>query len=274
MLKKRHAKVQNTVGLWSATAFFVLALSACTFSSGHTENRDFGRYMKLEMGTSDKHAVYQQFKQPIDVYATPNGTSWVFLSMDSKTHFSTFIPYVGLFTGGGVNTSYTSYFFFDNNDVLVDVKSNIEEDYVNMWEGAAVLTTEAISGRWSDAQDAVNSEMSALGYPYIIRSKAYLPPRVTETGTAVVHSEQQNSALEENSITAGKGDDASAQPSSPIRPEVTTIGEEVKCTESFSKTALEGTAENWILGCATGGSLEVRCFEDTCVLTNANPLSE
>lgn len=232
---------------------------ACSFSSDHKENRDVGRYMKLEIGESNRIDVYNQFKQPIDVYSTPKGRAWMYLSADSETHFSTFIPFVGLFTGGGINTTYTTYFFFDKDGVLFDVISSTEEDYVNMWEGMAGLTSDLVTGRWGDAESAVENEMASLSFPYKDRGQWDLPPRITSNRSIVMPS-ATNSETTQGATTV--------DPSPEFRTEVEQVAESMLCDGPMEMKAKTRESESWALDCGDGEVLEVRCFEGECYITS------
>lgn len=261
-LSTNHPNQTRLLALTLAVS--VLVLQGCSFTSGHTENRDVGKYMKLKIGESNRVDIYKEFLQPIDVYSTPEGRSWMYSSIDANTHFTTFIPIVGLVTGGAIETAYTTYFHFDHGGILIDVKSSTEEEYVNTWERTAELTAESLNGRWSDAQSSVKDEMDALDLPYKEREKMKIAPRMYLDGSP---ANQSNESHANSTVSSSITQDVTPKPSDPkYASRAEEIAEAMMCSESLSLKTKSEESELWILQCGDGETLEVRCFEEQCYL--------
>ena len=149
------------------TAFAGLAvaatlLSGCATNIGTQSVNDFGRFVELRKGETTKADVYRSFGQPHEVYKIDeaNESVWRYYNFKMKTNFSTYIPYVGLVTGGNDVNSTKVDFFFDEQNKLLKSERSEKAYYQNMWVGMAKAVDR------TGQVDKVRAEMNVLGLPF------------------------------------------------------------------------------------------------------------
>ena len=129
------------------TAFIYLAcvaifsqLQGCASNFGSKTVDDFGKYVELEKGKTDKKGVYDIFGQPHDVeYLASGECLWTYYAVSSNMSGATFVPFVGLLAGGNNYTVRISNIFFDQSDKYQKVETQTKEQYVNQWVGIATI---------------------------------------------------------------------------------------------------------------------------------------
>lgn len=141
----------------------LLTVAGCTQTFGNRNVEDIGRYLSIEKGRTTKSDIYHSFGQPHDVAYTGGDSKWVYYKIKSSIHGSTFVPFVGLITGGVNYDVHTSEFYFDARGTLSDVRSWNKLDYVNQWEGLSVGVVKALQDNRSAR---VEKEMDDLGKPF------------------------------------------------------------------------------------------------------------
>lgn len=151
-------KVVNMVAVLAACA----ALGACATNVGNPSVNDFGLYQQLENGQTTKRGVFDLFGQPHTVnYVEQTGESvWQYYQVASRTNPTTYIPFLGLATGGTDLDITRADFFFDPQDVLIRSSRSERSRYQNQWLGMADAMTP--SGQVA----AVEAEMKKLELPF------------------------------------------------------------------------------------------------------------
>src|SRR5262245_32635044 len=113
----------------------MLFLYGCTFTYGSPKLKNMGNYLNLEKGQSSKLNVYSRFGQPYDVQRVQSGSTWLYYYGTSRIHGSTFVPFVGLVTGGNNIDTTKITVFFDGKERFSTVETQDEAQYVNQWIG-------------------------------------------------------------------------------------------------------------------------------------------
>lgn len=137
-------------------------LSGCATNVGTQAVNDFGRFQALENGKTTKQQVYQSFGQPhvVTKIDQTGETLWRYLQVTSRMNPTTFIPFVGLATGGN-DLNYTlADFYFDREDKLEKTQREQRAKYVNQWVGIGDAMTP------SRQVAAVEAEMNKYGLAF------------------------------------------------------------------------------------------------------------
>lgn len=149
---------------WFAAAIVAVAFttSACATNVGTQTVNDFGRYQQLQNGQTTKLQVHEIFGQPHTVnYVSTTGESiWQYYQVTSRMNPTTFIPFVGLATGGNDLNITRADFFFDANNTLLRTQREQRSKYVNQWVGMADAFTR--TGQVA----AVEAEMQKYGLSF------------------------------------------------------------------------------------------------------------
>lgn len=142
-----------------------LSTAACATNAGSQAVNDFGRYQQLANGQTTKTQLHAIFGQPHEVQAIPQtGESlWSYYQVTSKMNPTTFIPFVGLVTGGNDMDITKADFYFDASDRLLRSQREQRSRYVNQWLGMGDALTR------SGQVDKVKAEMDRLGLPFDAR---------------------------------------------------------------------------------------------------------
>lgn len=146
----------------AAIALAGLNAAACATNAGTQTVNDFGRYQQLQNGVTTKAQVHEIFGQPHTVtYIEQTGESlWRYYQVTSRMNPTTFIPFVGLATGGNDLDVTRADFFFDSNDVLLRSQREQRSKYVNQWVGLADAATR------SGQVGIVETEMKKYDLPF------------------------------------------------------------------------------------------------------------
>lgn len=146
----------------AAVAAGFLSLGACATNVGTQTVNDFGRYQQLTNGQTTKTQVYGIFGQPhgIQNVAATGETIWSYYQVTSRMNPTTFIPFLGLATGGNDLDITKADFFFDPSDVLLRSQREQRSKYVNQWVGMGDSMTR------SGQVDAVEVEMKKYDLPF------------------------------------------------------------------------------------------------------------
>lgn len=151
-------KIAIAVGLTLAGA----VLAGCATPTGPNALTEPGGLRALEMGNATKLQVYQALGQPHAVIpAGPTGGSvWRYVQVTARTNPSSFIPYVGLVTGGKDLSINTASFIFGRDDRLEGTERHQRTKYLNQWVRLGQVLTPS-----NDAV-AVGAEMKAYGLAF------------------------------------------------------------------------------------------------------------
>lgn len=146
----------------AAIAAAAITTSACATNVGTQSVNDFGRYQQLQNGQTTKVQVHEIFGQPHTVnYVAATGESiWQYYQVTSRMNPTTFIPFVGLATGGNDLDITRADFFFDANDRLLRTQREQRSKYVNQWVGLGDALTR------SGQVPAVEAEMQKYSLPF------------------------------------------------------------------------------------------------------------
>lgn len=139
-----------------------LALVGCSTNVGSQSINDFTRFQQLENGETDKVGVHEIFGQPHGVYyfEETDESVWNYFQVTSRMNPSTFIPYVGLVTGGNDLDIVRADFYFDQSGVLLRTQREQRSRYVNQWVGMGDALTR--TGQVA----VIEEEMGRLGLPF------------------------------------------------------------------------------------------------------------
>ena len=150
------------IAIAAALAAVALGASACATNVGTQTVNDFGRFQQLENGKTTKVQVHTIFGQPHTVnYIAQTGESvWQYYQVTSRMNPTTFIPFVGLATGGNDLDITRADFFFSSDDVLLRSQREQRSKYQNQWVGLGDALTR------SGQVDAVASEMDKYDLPF------------------------------------------------------------------------------------------------------------
>lgn len=146
----------------AAIAAAAITTSACATNVGTQSVNDFGRYQQLQNGQTTKVQVHEIFGQPHTVnYVAATGESiWQYYQVTSRMNPTTFIPFVGLATGGNDLDITRADFFFDAKDTLLRSQREQRSKYVNQWVGMGDAMTR------SGQVPAVEAEMQKYSLPF------------------------------------------------------------------------------------------------------------
>lgn len=143
-------------------ALACLAVGGCATNAGTQAVNDFSRFQQVENGQTTKRGLHQIFGQPHRVtYIEQTGESlWQYWQVRSTMNPSTYIPLVGLVTGGNDLDITRADFYFDPNGVLLRSQREQRRRYKNQWLGMADAFTR--DGSVAD----VETEMKQLDIPF------------------------------------------------------------------------------------------------------------
>lgn len=152
----------KSIAIAGAVVAAALTMSACATNVGTQTVNDFGRFQQLENGQTTKVQVYEIFGQPHTVhYIDQTGESvWRYYQVTSRTNPTTYIPFVGLATGGSDLDMTRADFYFDIQDVLLRSQREQRSRYVNQWVGLADAFTR------TGQVDIVEAEMQKYDLPF------------------------------------------------------------------------------------------------------------
>jgi hypothetical protein len=139
----------------------MLFLYGCTFTYGSPKLKNMGNYLTLEKGQSSKLDVHSRFGQPYDVQPVQSGSTWVYYYGTSRIHGSTFVPFVGLVTGGNNVDTTKITVFFDDKERFSSVETQDEAQYVNQWVGIGKSLVP-----FENPENRVRAEMQRLNIPF------------------------------------------------------------------------------------------------------------
>lgn len=148
------------------TAIVAVALSfglvGCATNVGTQSINDFGRYQQIQPGQTTKKQLHAVFGQPhvIQKIDPTSESIWSYYQVVSRMNPTTFIPFVGLATGGNDLDITRADFYFDRNEVLLKSQREQRSKYVNQWIGMADAMTR------SGQVETVKAEMDRLGLPF------------------------------------------------------------------------------------------------------------
>ena len=118
-----------------STFLLVLSLSAC-MSYGNKVDQD--KVSKFEKGKTTYAEVIQQLGKPTQSTINSDGTrTAIYTYMQSQANAVNFIPFVGIFAGGGTMENTTVMLRFDKNSHLIDYSAT---------EGGSSMGTGIASG--------------------------------------------------------------------------------------------------------------------------------
>jgi hypothetical protein len=137
-------------------------LSACATNVGTQTVNDFGRFQQAVAGQTTKTQIHDLFGQPHRVTYIPqsNESLWQYYQVRSTTNPTTFIPFVGMVTGGNDLDITRADFFFDAEGILLRTQREQRTRYKNQWLGMA----DALTRDGSVAE--VEAEMQRLNLPF------------------------------------------------------------------------------------------------------------
>jgi hypothetical protein len=146
-------------------ALAAIMLAGCATNVGTQTINDFARFQGLQVGQTTKVQLFNAFGQPHRVTTIPetNESLWQYYQVTSRMNPSTFIPFVGMATGGNDLNITRADFYFDANGVFLRSQREQRSKYVNQWLGMA----DALTRDGSVAE--VEREMTALGLPFDLR---------------------------------------------------------------------------------------------------------
>lgn len=149
--------------------FFAITLmiltTACASQYGNYTAQDASKYAKIRVDYTEPKQLYETMGQPVGVIYEDSHTGWVYVQIDYRIHGSTFIPFVGLATGGGVYDIKVTTFWFEDG-VLLDTSFEAHNEYVNTWEGLAMSPGMLASSPEEKMVDEVKIEMKKRKLPF------------------------------------------------------------------------------------------------------------
>lgn len=148
--------------LIAAASALLLSTGACATNTGSQSVNDFARYQQIQNGETTKVQVGRIFGQPAGIreVAETGESIWSYYQVTSRMNPSTFIPFVGMVTGGNDLDITQADFYFDPNEVLIRSQREQRSRYVNQWLGMGDAMTR------SGQVDKVKAEMERLGLPF------------------------------------------------------------------------------------------------------------
>lgn len=139
----------------------LLLTSACiTQKIGSKQAANPQVLSQLESEKMSKADIYKTLGQPHDIAYNNQNSAWIYYFITERPGWSTFIPIVGMATGGGKRNTKVTEIYFNPNNVFIQAKATEKEEYVNIWSS---LTN---SKKNYTPYQRVEREMSALGLPY------------------------------------------------------------------------------------------------------------
>ena len=125
----------NVLKTTAVISLAALGLTACAQNLGTQAVNDFGRFTALEAGETTVLDVHRSFGQPhaVAVIDETGERMWSYASLRARTNASTYIPFVGLVTGGSDVDATVATFYFDANDQYLRAERNEQSRYKNMW---------------------------------------------------------------------------------------------------------------------------------------------
>lgn len=146
----------------AAVVAAAIGTTACATNVGTQTINDFGRYQQIENGQTSKKELYAVFGQPHVIQTIPanNESVWAYYQVVSRMNPTTFIPFVGLATGGNDLDITRADFYFDADEVLLKSQREQRSKYVNQWIGLADAVTP------TGQVEKVRAEMDRLGLPF------------------------------------------------------------------------------------------------------------
>jgi hypothetical protein len=144
----------------------LVVLNSCA-SVGTANLEDFGNYVGLKPGVTNKTNVFDTFGQPADVIyeATPSNSpsKWIYVKADMHVSGWSYVPYVGLLFGGVSEENMVAKIKFDQKGYFKSLNTEKDTNYTNQWLG---LTREAYRAAKDPKATRVAEEMSRLGKPF------------------------------------------------------------------------------------------------------------
>lgn len=129
----------------AACAVLTLALGGCATNVGTQTINDFSKFSDVQQGQTTKPQLFEVFGQPhrVTYIAETGESSWRYYQVTSRMNPSTFIPFVGMVTGGNDLDITRADFYFDPAGVLLRSQREQRSKYVNQWLGMAdAMTTD------------------------------------------------------------------------------------------------------------------------------------
>lgn len=130
--------------LWiAACAVATLSAGGCATNVGTQTINDFAKFSQVQQGQTTKLQLYSIFGQPHRVTYIPETgeSSWRYYQVTSRMNPSTFIPIVGMVTGGNDLDVTRADFYFDPAGVYLRSQREQRSRYVNQWLGMADALT-------------------------------------------------------------------------------------------------------------------------------------
>lgn len=152
----------------AALGALLLTTGACATNVGSQSVNDFARYQQITNGQTTKVQVGRIFGQPAGIreVAETGESIWSYFQVTSKMNPTTFIPFVGMVTGGNDLDITQADFYFDRSEVLIRSQREQRSRYQNQWLGMGDAMTR------SGQVDKVRIEMERLGLPFDAREAA------------------------------------------------------------------------------------------------------
>lgn len=149
-------------------AALAMSTAACATNVGNQSVNDFSRYQQITNGETTKRQVGSIFGQPAEIVEIPQTgeTVWRYFQVVSRMNPTTFIPIIGMATGGNDLDITQADFYFDRNEVLIRSQREQRSRYVNQWAGMGDALTR------SGQVEKVKAEMERLGLPFDAREAA------------------------------------------------------------------------------------------------------
>lgn len=139
-----------------------VVLGGCATNVGTQAINDFGRFQQVHAGQTTKAQLHEIFGQPhrVTYVDQTNESVWQYYQVRSTMNASTFIPFVGMVTGGNDLDITRGDFWFDPNGVLLRSDRQQRSRYKNQWLGMADALTRdgSVAG--------VEQEMQRFSLPF------------------------------------------------------------------------------------------------------------
>ena len=125
----------STIKNAALVAVSALGLTGCAQNLGTQAVNDFGRFTALEAGETTVMDIHRSFGQPhaVAVIDETGERMWSYASLRARTNASTYIPFVGMVTGGSDVDATVATFYFDASDRYLRAERNEQSRYKNMW---------------------------------------------------------------------------------------------------------------------------------------------
>lgn len=149
---------------YSSLAILLLLVGCATTDLGNTKIDDQGKYMQLDIGSSEKRDVYLTFGQPHYVKYDQNGKSlWLYKRLSLTPSGWSYVPVYGLLFGGSNKEEKVAYFEFSVDGKLADVSTRESGGYVNQWVG---IMGGGVNDDEPENATSVKEEMDKFSLPY------------------------------------------------------------------------------------------------------------